>query len=213
MRSRRAVLSNSLAGLHQLHWSYLSTGILPGLKSFVSHSCENCRGVPSFFPFWFAPSFEGLAPLAPSCERSFDGFTKTFDGKQLASDTSVPPSLLWPSVISVLKTRMVQPSTSSLESTHPSQATSVHSKALILPPSRLESTFTKSRGRDLLPALHRFPNWRRAVIPFPSVTVTVAPAATSVSRSTCPLGQRISMLSALSCCPRPKVSTNSLAEM
>jgi hypothetical protein len=31
-------------------WSYLQTGILARLKSFVSPSYENCCGVPSFFP-------------------------------------------------------------------------------------------------------------------------------------------------------------------
>jgi hypothetical protein len=35
-------------------WSYHRTGILPQLNSFVCHSYENCRGVPSFFPFWNA---------------------------------------------------------------------------------------------------------------------------------------------------------------
>jgi len=29
------------------------------LTPFVSHSSKNCRGVPTFFPFWFTPSIEG----------------------------------------------------------------------------------------------------------------------------------------------------------
>src|SRR5216683_1920794 len=42
------------------HWSYLHTGTLPRLISFVSHSCENTGGVGVFFPFWDAPRCERL---------------------------------------------------------------------------------------------------------------------------------------------------------
>src|SRR6266851_3539540 len=59
---------------------------------------------------------------------------------------------------------------------------------------------------------HCFPNLRVEVMPFPSVTVTVWPAVASESRSIWPLGQRISMVSALSLCARPNVKTSSLAE-
>src|SRR2546422_5494132 len=57
-----------------------------------------------------------------------------------------------------------------------------------------------------------FPNGREEAIPLPSATVTVWPAFTLLSLSACPLGQRISMASALSRCPRPNVSTSSLAD-
>jgi hypothetical protein len=39
-----------------VQWSYLYTGILPRLKSFVCHSYENCRGVGVFFPIRNASS-------------------------------------------------------------------------------------------------------------------------------------------------------------
>ncbi len=39
-------------------------------KPFVSHSYENCRGVYPFFPFWFTPSLEVLAPFVPSFEAN-----------------------------------------------------------------------------------------------------------------------------------------------
>ncbi len=38
-----------------LQWSYLQTGTLPRLISFVCHSYENCRGVGVFFPFRNSP--------------------------------------------------------------------------------------------------------------------------------------------------------------
>jgi hypothetical protein len=50
MLPRPAVLQSRPALLHLPPWSYHQTGILPRLKSFISHSYENCRGVPSFFP-------------------------------------------------------------------------------------------------------------------------------------------------------------------
>src|SRR6266581_5293162 len=52
MRSHRALLPNRKGPAHPPQWSYLHTGILPRLNSFVCHSYENCRGVGVFFPFW-----------------------------------------------------------------------------------------------------------------------------------------------------------------
>ena len=47
-----AVLLTSQCNGNRPLWSYLHTGTLPRLISFVSHSYENCRGVGGFFPNW-----------------------------------------------------------------------------------------------------------------------------------------------------------------
>ena len=51
MRPRQSPAYFSKAGRHPL-WSYLHTGTLLPLISFVCHSYENCRGGHRFFPFW-----------------------------------------------------------------------------------------------------------------------------------------------------------------
>jgi len=66
--ARRIVYQNSLY-LQTLPapLSYLHTGTLPRLISFVCHSCENTGGVGVFFPFWFTLSeVEGFIPSAPT---------------------------------------------------------------------------------------------------------------------------------------------------
>jgi len=54
-RPRRVEGSLHFRSSHPHQWSYLYTGILPPLKSFVCHSYENCRGGGAFFPFWNSP--------------------------------------------------------------------------------------------------------------------------------------------------------------
>ncbi len=70
------------------------------------------------------------------------------------------------------------------------------------------------RYADSMPhdALQSFRYARDAVMPFPSVSVSVRPATTLINLSTCPLGHWISTASARACWPRPKVRTSSLAD-
>jgi hypothetical protein len=49
---RAVFLTPPTRSVHRTKWSYLYTGMKPQLKSCVSHSYENCRGVGVFFPFW-----------------------------------------------------------------------------------------------------------------------------------------------------------------
>src|SRR5690242_17089901 len=51
-RAHRVEGSLHSSSNHFHQWSYHQTGISPRLKSFVSHSYENCRGVSCLFPFW-----------------------------------------------------------------------------------------------------------------------------------------------------------------
>src|SRR5260370_37908570 len=53
MRPRRLLDSFSIADSRPL-WSYLHTGTLLRLISFICHSYANTRGVGVFFPFWNA---------------------------------------------------------------------------------------------------------------------------------------------------------------
>jgi len=55
MRPRQSPAYFSKAGRHSF-WSYLHTGTLLPLISFVCHSYENCRGVYQQFPKWIHPS-------------------------------------------------------------------------------------------------------------------------------------------------------------
>jgi len=52
MLARQAVLLTLPSDDGRPNWSYLHTGTLPRLISFVSHSYENGRGVYLKFPFW-----------------------------------------------------------------------------------------------------------------------------------------------------------------
>src|SRR5260370_37874674 len=64
----------------------------------------------------------------------------------------------------------------------------------------------------ILIPLHGLPNLRDAVMPFPSVIVTVWPAAVFEREVICPLGQRRSMAVAVACCPEAEGSTHYTAE-
>src|SRR5712692_1428602 len=70
IRPRRLVNSFSSAGSRPL-WSYLHTGTLLRLSSFVSRSYENTGGVAVFFPFWNAPSLRSLASSPNSLSPLF----------------------------------------------------------------------------------------------------------------------------------------------
>jgi hypothetical protein len=95
MSPRRAVSPYFSAPTHPSQWSYLQTGLPPqnkafichslrtlpfdvGLKSFVCHSYEKCRGVGVFFPFWNAPlplrRPHRSLPLSPSVPHFLTSF-------------------------------------------------------------------------------------------------------------------------------------------
>ena len=61
-----AVLLTSPGNGNRPLWSYLHTGTLPRLISFVCHSYENTGGVGVFFPFWFT--------FLTATEGSFNSF-------------------------------------------------------------------------------------------------------------------------------------------
>ena len=68
------------------------------------------------------------------------------------------------------------------------------------------------RATKTPPAHYFFPYARWEIKPLPSSIVTVWPALTLESLSTCPLGHCTSTLSAFVFEPSPKVSTNSLCD-
>src|SRR5712692_7616946 len=70
MQPRRVLDSFSGAGSRPL-WSYLHTGTLLRLISFICHSYENTRDVGVFFPFWNAPSLRCLASSPNSLSPLF----------------------------------------------------------------------------------------------------------------------------------------------
>jgi len=70
VQPRRLLDSFSIAASRPL-WSYLHTGTLPRLISFVSHCYENNRGVYQLFPFWNS----SLATYRPHSRSFFHALT------------------------------------------------------------------------------------------------------------------------------------------
>ncbi len=64
------VLNSFSRARRRLPWSYLQTGTLPRLISFVCHSYENTGGVGAFFPFWNQTALSDPARSASSVTES-----------------------------------------------------------------------------------------------------------------------------------------------
>src|SRR5229473_5846807 len=116
------------------HWSYLHTGTLPRLISFVSHSYENTGGVGVFFPFWH--SHVGYQGFNPGNERPSKSST---DYCQLITDHC---ALTCANPVGVTATLALSP----LAATLMDLLASVANKGLTTWLSPLDATFTKNRG-------------------------------------------------------------------
>jgi|HubBroStandDraft_3_1064219.scaffolds.fasta_scaffold21526_2 hypothetical protein len=142
-------------------WSYLHTGTLPRLISFICHSCENCRGVGVFFPFWLALS---------RCERFMpsrvEGLVSGSDGRavergsllftsprapfrrfpfQLSIDRRFRLGRKDPDPVGTLNFQLL-PSLSPLSATLTRMSISVDSKGLTGKLTPLNATLTKNTG-------------------------------------------------------------------
>jgi hypothetical protein len=67
------LLTPSSRSVHPTQWSYLHTGMKPPLKSFTSHSYENCRGVGAILPILACPEPRRVHPVYPESRRELRG--------------------------------------------------------------------------------------------------------------------------------------------
>ncbi len=144
MLARHAVLLTPSPDGSCPAWSYLHTGTLPRLISFVSHSYENTGGVGVFFPFWH--SHVGYQGFNPGNERPSKSST---DYCQLITDHC---ALTCANPVGVTATLALTP----LAATLMDLPASVANKGLTAWLSPLDATFTKNRGVGArLPMLRR----------------------------------------------------------
>src|SRR6266849_3591814 len=162
MPSRHAVLLTLSGDSNCPLWSYLHTGTLPRLISFVSHSYatfafrtvlrdENTGGVGVFFPFW--NSLVGCRGFDPGNERLSKSST---DYCRLITDHC---PLTCPDPVGATATLALSP----LDATLTHLPASVANKGLTAWLNPLDATLTKNRGVHLPPQHSDFSTFRCAV--------------------------------------------------
>src|SRR6266851_7330777 len=155
MPSRHAVLLTLSGDSNCPLWSYLHTGTLPRLISFVSHSYatfafrtllrdENTGGVGVFFPFW--NSLVGCRGFDPGNERLSKSST---DYCRLITDHC---PLTCPDPVGATATLALSP----LDATLMDLPASVANKGLTAWLNPLDATLTKNRGGTSAPSTFRF---------------------------------------------------------
>ncbi len=155
MPSRHAVLLTLSGDSNCPLWSYLHTGTLPRLISFVSHSYatfafrtvlrdENTGGAGVFFPFW--NSLAGCRGFDPGNERLSKS---SADYCRLITDHC---PLTCPDPVGATATLALSP----LDATLMDLPASVANKGLTAWLNPLDATLTKNRGVPLPPSTFRF---------------------------------------------------------
>jgi hypothetical protein len=139
MPSRHAVLPTLSGDSNCPLWSYLHTGTLPRLISFVSHSYENTGGVRVFFPFW--NSLAGCRGFDPGNERLSKS---SADYCRLITDHC---PLTCPDPVGATATLALSP----LDATLMDLPASVANKGLTSWLNPLDATLTKNRGGYIYP--------------------------------------------------------------
>src|SRR6266852_3681121 len=139
MPSRYAVLLTLSGDSNCPLWSYLHTGTLPRLISFVSHSYKNTGRVGVFFPFW--NSLVGCRGFDPGNERLSKS---SADYCRLITDHC---PLTCPDPVGATATLALSP----LDATLMDLPASVANKGLTSWLNPLDATLTKNRGGTSVP--------------------------------------------------------------
>ena len=139
MLARHAVLLTLPSDDSCPTWSYLHTGTLPRLISFVSHSYKNTGRVGVFFPFW--NSLVGCRGFDPGNERLSKSST---DYCRLITDHC---PLTCPDPVGATATLALSP----LDATLTDLPASVANKGLTSLLNPLDATLTKNQGGTSVP--------------------------------------------------------------